>query len=96
MLFLSPIPSDMLCAGNQLTLPKVWTDSIRGGSHFWHLQIQEKRKRPFLPDDPDDDNDGVLDEDEEDEDTDDDGIPDDEDTDDDNDGVPDESKLGSW
>ena len=47
---------------------------------------------PFLADDPDDDNDGVLDEDEDDEDTDDDGIPDDEDTDDDNDGVPDDSE----
>ena len=49
-------------------------------------------RTPFLADDPDDDNDGVLDEDEDDEDTDDDGIPDDEDTDDDNDGVPDDSK----
>ena len=50
----------------------------------------------LFADDPDDDNDGVLDEDEEDEDTDDDGIPDDEDTDDDNDGVPDDSKSGSY
>ena len=49
----------------------------------------------LFADDPDDDNDGVLDEDEEDEDTDDDGIPDDEDTDDDNDGVPDDSKWDS-
>ena len=47
----------------------------------------------LFADDPDDDNDGVLDEDEEDEDTDDDGIPDDEDTDDDNDGVPDDSEC---